>query len=73
MLATSAATGAGLDELAAAIARRVPMEDDGTADGPCGELPATHRIYRPGRGRRDQGGAHGIRAPSRCAGSGPSA
>ena len=29
VLATSAATGAGLDELASAIARRVPMEDDG--------------------------------------------
>ena len=34
VLATSAATGAGLDELAAAIARRVPMEEDGAGGRP---------------------------------------
>ena len=49
VLATSAATGAGLEELAGAIARRVPMEEeDHTPDGRSGELPATHKIYRPG-------------------------
>jgi GTP-binding protein len=48
VLATSAATGAGLDELAGAIARRVPIEEDVTGEDGQGELPATHRIYRPG-------------------------
>ena len=72
VLATSAATGAGLEELAAAIARRVPMEDDGTGDGRGGELPATHRVYRPGEAdaisvERTAAGAFA------CAGSGLSA
>jgi GTPase len=46
VLVTSAATGAGLGELAAAIFERVPpaREDDGEA----GDAPATHRVYRPG-------------------------
>ncbi len=48
VLATSAATGAGLDELAGAIARRVPMEEEDRSDGAAGEQPATHRTYRPG-------------------------
>ncbi len=47
VLATSAATGAGLEELAAAITWRVPLED-ALGDGPPGEIPATHRVYRPG-------------------------
>src|SRR4029079_12824367 len=47
VLATSAATGAGLEELAAAITWRVPLED-ALNDGPPGEIPATHRVYRPG-------------------------
>jgi GTP-binding protein len=47
VLATSAATGAGLDELAAAITHRVPLEEPG-GEGAGGELPATHRVYRPG-------------------------
>ncbi len=45
VLATSAATGAGIDELAAAIARRVPIDE---ALEPQDDLPATHRVYRPG-------------------------
>jgi GTPase len=48
VIATSAATGEGLDELTGAIFQRVPPER------PEEELPAdtaaTHRVYRPGRG-----------------------
>jgi GTP-binding protein len=44
VVATSAATGAGLDTLAGAMVRRVPPEP---AD-PGAERPATHRVYRPG-------------------------
>ncbi len=51
VLATSAATGAGLDELAAAITWRVPLED-ALAEGSPGEVPATHRVYRPGEADR---------------------
>jgi GTPase len=46
-IATSAATGQGLDELGGAIFRHVPPEP---REEPAGETPATHRIYRPGRG-----------------------
>jgi GTPase len=48
VLATSAATGAGLEELAAAIARRLPLEEPPEDGAGTGELPATHRVYRPG-------------------------
>jgi GTPase len=48
VLATSAATGAGLDELAAAIAHRLPLEEPDEGAAGAGELPATHRVYRPG-------------------------
>ena len=47
VLATSAATGAGLDELATAITRRLPLEQP-SADEGAGAHPATHRVYRPG-------------------------
>jgi GTPase len=47
VLATSAATGAGLDELATAITRRLPLEEP-DADESTGGHPATHRVYRPG-------------------------
>jgi GTP-binding protein len=47
VIASSAATGAGLGELATAIARRVPP-DAAPAPGAAGERPATHRVYRPG-------------------------
>ncbi|HEU0023522.1 MAG TPA: GTPase ObgE [Thermoleophilaceae bacterium] len=47
VLATSAATGVGLDAFAAAIGRRMPVEAE-PAGGVPGELPATHRVYRPG-------------------------
>jgi GTP-binding protein len=43
---TSAATGQGLDELAAAIFARVPREE---APEQPADTPATHRVYRPGR------------------------
>ena len=73
VLATSAATGAGLDELAAAIARRVPMEDDGPG-GRRGRRAAGHpQDLPPGRGRRDHrrahrgGGLRGARAAARAA------
>jgi GTP-binding protein len=47
VIPTSAATGAGLDELAADIFAHVPAPErrpDADAE------PATHRVYRPGRG-----------------------
>jgi GTP-binding protein len=48
VFATSAATGEGLRELADAIFRRVPADEDG--DGRSVDTPATHRVYRPGQG-----------------------
>jgi GTPase len=54
---TSAATGQGLDELAAAIFARVPREEE--PDKPA-DTPATHRVYRPGRAES----FHVERAPS---------
>ncbi|HEX5896238.1 MAG TPA: Obg family GTPase CgtA, partial [Thermoleophilaceae bacterium] len=47
VIATSAATGEGLDELAGSIFRHVPPERREEAPA---ETPATHRVYRPGRG-----------------------
>jgi GTP-binding protein len=47
VFATSAATGEGLAELAGAIFQRVPPEPREEA---AAEAPATHRVYRPGRG-----------------------
>jgi GTP-binding protein len=46
VVATSAATGTGLDELRAAIVRHVGPE---TAEEPA-EVAAAHRVYRPGAG-----------------------
>lgn len=47
VLSTSAATGAGLDELRAAIVRHVPLEH---AEAGSEEISAAHRTYRPGAG-----------------------
>ena len=47
VVATSAATGEGLDDLVAAIFRHVP--EDEQAQGAAPATPATHRVYRPGR------------------------
>jgi GTPase len=48
VLATSAATGQGLDRLREAIFERVPPE---VTDAPAGgDVPAMHRVYRPGAG-----------------------
>jgi GTP-binding protein len=47
VIATSAATGEGLAELSSAIFRDVPSPDGGEDRH---ETPATHRVYRPGRG-----------------------
>ena len=44
---TSAATGEGLDRLRDAIFARVPADEP---EPGAGELPATHRVYRPGEG-----------------------
>ena len=57
---TSAATGQGLDELAAAIARNVPGEVELLA--PQREALAEHRLYRPGadEGYRVERGSDGI-------------
>jgi GTP-binding protein len=46
VLATSAATGQGIEALTAAIVRAVP-EDDTVEEEP-GEVMAEHRVYRPG-------------------------
>ena len=48
VIPTSAATGAGLDDLAAAIFAHVPPQERSTDED--AETPATHRVYRPGRG-----------------------
>ena len=47
VLATSAATGAGIGELRDAIFAHVPAEEPGLE---AGEQPAVHRVYRPGAG-----------------------
>ena len=47
VFATSAATGDGLAELSNAIFRRVPEEERPAERA---DTPATHRVYRPGRG-----------------------
>jgi GTP-binding protein len=62
VVVTSAATGRGLDELAAAIARHIPVSVPAAEAAPAspapdrpeagGEPPAEHRVYRPGA---DQG------------------
>ena len=49
VFATSAATGEGLAELAAAIFERVPEERRAEDEAPA-DAPATHRVYRPGAG-----------------------
>lgn len=60
VVATSAATGSGLDELRAAIVRSVPA-DESQGEQPA-EVVAEHRVYRPGAddtfhvGRTDSGG-----------------
>jgi GTP-binding protein len=47
VIATSAATGEALAELSGAIFRHVPPPEPGEDRH---ETPATHRVYRPGRG-----------------------
>jgi GTPase len=47
VVATSAATGEGLDRLRDAIFERVPAEEAAPAKA---EAPARHRVYRPGAG-----------------------
>jgi GTPase len=48
VITTSAATGAGLDDLVGAIFQHVPPERP-EEEAPS-DTPATHRVYRPGRG-----------------------
>ena len=48
VIPTSAATGAGLDDLAASIFAHVPPPERSADED--AETPATHRVYRPGRG-----------------------
>jgi GTP-binding protein len=48
VVVTSAATGQGLDELASAIAERVPAEPVAAAED-LPEVLAEHRVYRPGQ------------------------
>jgi GTP-binding protein len=65
VVATSAATGQGLDRLRDVIFELVPIEDDmGERDA----TPATHRVYRPGCGdafrvERVGPGAYRVRGP----------
>jgi GTP-binding protein len=47
VVATSAATGEGLEDLSNAIFRRVPPPE---REAEPADAPATHRVYRPGRG-----------------------
>jgi len=47
VVATSAATGAGLDDLRTAIFRHVPAEEQPAEEA---EAAATHKVYRPGAG-----------------------
>jgi GTP-binding protein len=60
VVVTSAATGQGLDELAAAIARNVPEEVEVVP--PQREALAEHRVYRPGAddGYRVERGSDGV-------------
>jgi len=63
VLVSSAATGHGLDELAAELLRRVPLREAATGDvagdrgfrrpqaKPLSPAPAEHRVFRPGAGR----------------------
>jgi GTPase len=66
VLVTSAATGMGVAELRDAIFERSPEEEP--AEAAAGELPATHRVYRPGAGdsyRVDQVGPGAFRVEGR--------
>jgi GTP-binding protein len=47
VVVTSSATGQGLDELAAEIAAKVPLEPAPAAAQPAAEALAEHRLYRP--------------------------
>jgi GTP-binding protein len=47
VVVTSAATGQGLDELRALVLERAPGEEELAR---AGEMPAAHRVYRPGAG-----------------------
>ena len=63
VVATSAATGRGLDRLRGLIFEHVPPEEAEPA-----ETPATHRVYRPGAGDafrvdRTGAGAYRVRGP----------
>ncbi len=54
VLVTSSATGAGLDELAVELLRRVPMHGPATAWAPelaAEQTLAEHRVFRPAAGR----------------------
>ena len=48
VVVTSAATGRGLEELAAALARHVPPAEELPPPAPEDEGVAEHRVYRPG-------------------------
>ncbi|CAN5484890.1 GTPase ObgE [soil metagenome] len=50
VLATSAATGGGLDELRSALVGHAPVSEEGAAESGPIDVEATHRVYRPGAG-----------------------
>jgi GTP-binding protein len=51
VLLTSAATGQGMDELAAELLRRVPLRAAAPLEAQAGPAPAEHRVFRPAAGR----------------------
>ena len=65
VMATSAATGAGLDELAAAITWRVPLED-ARRDGARARCRPRTASTGPGEADQITRGAHRARARSRA-------
>jgi GTP-binding protein len=67
VVATSAATGAGLEALRAEVVRAVPREEAG--DRRAAEVEATHRTYRPGVSdtfevSRSDGGGFRVEGPA---------
>ena len=65
---TSSATGAGLDELARELLRRVPVAGAGAGGELAGEEElAEHRVFRPAAGRGFGASSRSARAPSASA------
>jgi GTP-binding protein len=48
VMATSSATGQGVDDLRRMLVRVVPADDEHAAEAPPAEVEASHRVFRPG-------------------------